>query len=702
MSIENHLKKLHEECSNFNEGDLLVLSEINDGILTLKEDDIPDNIKSILDTILAVFEKFEQVEDQEAFVENILELIKLIEVPGSDADKKMEDLHFDEFFHEEEVEEEDYLYENLIQEKDMLEKFFDEATEHLSGAQVVLVDLEYDPGNQESINTIFRAFHTIKGSAAFLGIKNIEEVAHVVENMLSLVRDGKIIVTGQLIDIIFYGIKFLEDLTRVLPSCNYDIPRIILSYKVMKTKPLISLVSKIVDESATRKLGQILEDMGKIDESIVGEILSKQRVENKRFGDILVDEKIITPGDIDEAVNIQKKERVQSSFVKVHSTKLNDLVDMVGELVVTQSMISQSAQDNNKVHLEKNINQLLTISRGLKNVVLSMGMVPIGEIFNRLKVVIRNASRDLGRIVNVTLVGEDTELDRNLIEAIYDPLVHMVRNSVDHGIEDGEDRIASGKPDVGHIEISAVHKGNGIEVIVEDDGQGINRDKLIEKALKKGLIKEEELKWYKEHDREAFMLLFEPGFSTKEKVSELSGRGVGLDVVKQNIESVRGKVDIQSIEGQGTKFTLRLPLTLAIIDGFVTQVGVGKYIFPFSSIAEIIVPEEGQMDKMDSGEIILKNRGQFIPVFKAGEIIKLAGGESYVEDSDSLGIILVITHEGSQYGIGVDRVLGKQEIVIKSLNEVLRNMVLFSGGTIFGDGSIGFVVDIDSFLEKCS
>ncbi len=699
MGLNEYLLNLSNICDTFYSGDLLTLCEIQELVTQIQNEDIEDCVDSACITILSVLDSFDKTEEQEEFILKVMEFALFMSEKPDQIGSYLEKLKLESYIiHEELIV--DTTYDNIIQEIDMLEKFYDEASEHLGDAQVVLVELEHDSGNTESINTIFRAFHTIKGSAAFLGIKNVEDVAHVIENMLSLVRDGKLKISAQLVDVVFYGIKFLEDLVRVLPSCDYDIPRIISSYKVIDTKPLIALVSKIVEESSLRKLGEILEDMGKIDSTIVGEILKKQKTEGKRFGDILVDEDIIPSTDIDEAIKIQKREKIQSSFVKVHSTKLNDLVDMVGELVVTQSMISQSAMDIGNSKLDKNITQLLSISRSLKNIVLGMGMVPIGEIFNKLKVVIRNASRDVGRVINVTLSGEDTELDRNLIEAIYDPLVHMVRNSVDHGIEDGKDRIALGKADVGHINISAVHKGSGIEIIIEDDGKGIDKNIVINKAVQKGLIKEDEVPWYQEHDRETYMLLFSPGFSTKDSVSELSGRGVGLDVVKQNIESVRGKIDIHSVKNEGSKFTLKLPLTLAIIDGFVTKVDNGKYIFPFSSITEIVVPTEGQIDQLDSGELILKNRGQFIPVFQAHNIIQEAGMKTHT--SESVGVVLIITHEGSHYGIGVDQVLGKQEIVIKSLNEVLRNMEIFSGGTIFGDGSIGFVVDIDSFLEKCN
>jgi two-component system, chemotaxis family, sensor kinase CheA len=698
MTIKEAINNIENLCKDFNEGDLLTLSEITDLIKILVSGLNDNNLENNFISILHILDNIGKIDDQGDLINKILELLTILRIEVDNLDKLEIELLDNGEDIEDEIEE-NLDFSNFISDKEMLEKFFDEATEHLNLSQLELIELEYDNNNSESINTIFRAFHTIKGSAAFLGVKNIEEVSHSIENMLSMVRDGKIRITKELVDIIFYSIKFLDDLIRILPTCSYDIDRIINSYGIVKISPLIDLVNKIVKESSYKKIGEILEDMGKIDHSMVEEILRKQRNEGKRFGDILIEDRIVSHEEIDEAVEVQKKGKIQSSYVKVQTSRLNDLVDMVGELVVTQSMITQSVDNTDSQRLEKNIAQLTTISRGIKNIVLAMGMVPIGEIFNKLKIVIRNASRDLDKVVNVTITGDETELDRNLVEAIYDPLVHMVRNAVDHGIENSDERHRSGKPDVGKIKILAIHKGSGIEIIVEDDGRGIDREKVILKAVEKDIIGHDEISWYKEHEREAFMLLFEPGFSTKEKITELSGRGVGLDVVKKNLERVRGKIDIQSTLGKGSRFTLKLPLTLAIIDGFVTMVAGGKFIFPFSGIAEIIVPKKNQVEFMDSGEIILNNRGKFIPVFKANTIIRQAGVS--VESSTSLNIILVINHDNNYYGIGVDEVIGKQEIVIKSLNEVLRDMELFSGGAIFGDGSIGFVVDIDSFLEKC-
>lgn len=704
MDSNQILLKLKEQCSLYEEGDLLILADIQEILEKLKEEEWHESFSAAINLFLKLLDSLENLPDTVEFITAISRFSDLADKVPDNFEEMLAALT-EPFlsYTVEPPEPPDTTYDNFIQERGMLEKFFDEASEHLTGAQVVLVDLEYDTHNQDIINTIFRAFHTIKGSAAFLGIKNIEDVAHEIEDMLSLVRGGKLIVSGKLIDIIFYGIKFIEDLIRIIPACDYNVERIITNYKSIEISQLVQLIQKVVKEYSFKKIGEILEDMGKIDGELVDQILTKQSDDGKKFGEILVEEEIVSQSDVGQAMKIQNQQKVQSSFVKVQSDKLNDLVDMVGELVVIQSILKESALEDGNSSLNRNLMQLNSISRGIKNIVLNMGMVPISEIFNRLKVVIRNAGRDLGRIINVTFSGEDTEVDRNLIEAIYDPLVHMARNSADHGIEDPEERISRGKTDVGHIHISASHKGNGIEVCIEDDGKGIDPVHVVDKAIEKEVISEDMRHRYLESPKDAYMLLFEPGFSTKSVVSELSGRGVGLDVVKKNIEEVRGKIDIQSSVGLGSRFTLRLPLTLAIIEGFVTLVEGQKYIFPFVSIAEIIVPEGDQLQKMDGGEIILNNRGRFIPVFQANKIIRIPAGATRVEsEENSLGVVLIINHDGEQYGIGVDRVLGKQEIVIKNLNEVLQEMEIFSGGSIFGDGSIGFVVDIDIFLDLCN
>jgi len=384
----------------------------------------------------------------------------------------------------------------------------------------------------------------------------------------------------------------------------------------------------------------------------------------------------------------------KASFVKVSNERLNGLIDIVGELVVNQSMLRQYLQnpENARETGERTFTQLESITTNIKNLVLSMGMVPIAEIFNKLRVVIRNTAAETGKTVTVEFQGEDTELDRNVIESIYDPLVHIVRNAVDHGIEDPQERKEAGKPNVGVIQVAAEHKGNSIEISVSDNGRGIDKRKVLKKALANGLITEAQGAEMAEKD--VYGLLMLAGFSTKETVTEVSGRGVGLDVVHQNVEQIHGKVEIHSQPGTGSQFVIRIPLTLAIIDGFVTVIDDTKYIFPFNLIEEIVVPEAAALTTLENGQMLLFDRGVYTPVIVAARVF----GHPVTDKKDRT-LVIIIGYEHNRYGIAVDAILGKQEIVIKTLNEALESLNTFSGGTIFGDGSIGFVVDIEKFVQ---
>jgi len=595
---------------------------------------------------------------------------------------------------------EDY-FDNIVEDKKMLIQLCDEVREHLETAQFTLVDLERDASNPETVNKIFRSFHTIKSSGAFLGLKNVEETAHAMEDLLVRVRDGKIAVTSELADVIFYGIGMLRDFVLVIESSDYEAKRMVDSFRRVDIYPYIGIIRKIISDRSVKKIGEILLEYGKLDKGAVAEILSKQASTNQRFGEIAVGENLVSEADFRAALQRQTAGARKASYVKVSNERLNALIDIVGELVVNQSMIRQYMLDPeiSRESSERTVSQLETITTGIKNLVLSMGMVPIAEVFNKLRVVVRNTAADTGKTVTVDFSGEDTELDRNVIEGIYDPLVHIVRNAVDHGIEPPELREAAGKPRMSRILISAAHKGNGIEISVADDGKGIDRSRVIAKAVERGVVSEDQAASLSEKD--AYSFIFLPGFSTAEKVTEVSGRGVGLDVVRKNVEQIRGKVDVDSEPGKGTAFTIRIPLTLAIIDGFVTVVDGTKYIFPFNLISEIVVPEASAVSALEDGHLMLLNRGSYIPVIFSSEVFDRrpregvrAGKAQDVADK----LVIVLGFEGRNYGVAVDSIIGKQEIVIKSLNEALYRMKVFSGGTIFGDGSIGFVVDVEEFV----
>jgi two-component system, chemotaxis family, sensor kinase CheA len=716
--FKEHLSDIVTLLEKFEKGDLFTLFEIKEGMQEITGK-IPDKIiklsKNNIDIIKGFFSvdvDMEYIDDyidgaysfakslksfssgkikENEFIESINEVSgKISGFVDKNIIKNTKNIYPDGYF------------DNIVEDEDMLMKFCDELREHMDESQITLIDLEFDNTNEENINKVFRAFHTAKSSSAFLGFKNIEEVAHKMEDMLALVRDGKLLITKELIDVIFYGINFFREFICIIENEKYEKNRIIESFKSINIYTYISVIKSILDNYNVKKIGEILLEEGKLDKELIEVILKKQNADSgKKFGEIAVEENIISESDLKSAM---KKQAVNTNnsknavFVKVSNQKLNELIDLVGELVINQSMMRQNKDGESGSDLnteDSSYSQLEKITTSIKNIVLSMGMVPVSEIFNKLRVVVRNASNELSKTVNVEIEGESTELDRNVIETIYDPLVHIVRNAVDHGLEPSEERVKAGKSKVGKIKIEAIHKGNNIEIKITDDGKGIEgKDRVLEKAIEKGLVSREDS--VRLEDKDIYNFMFLPGFSTARQVTELSGRGVGLDVVKRNIEQIHGKIEIRSVIGKYSQFVIKLPLTLAIIDGFVTIINAVKYIFPFNIIEEIIIPDSTTITKMENGQLMLYLRKAYIPVIFAG---KTLNEEKYNTDLENI-LIIIINHQNKFYGIAVDSIAGKQEIVIKNLNQALNNLKIFSGGTIFGDGTIGFVVDIEEFMEK--
>jgi two-component system chemotaxis sensor kinase CheA len=589
-------------------------------------------------------------------------------------------------------------FSQVISDPALLSQLCDEVKEHLDLAQFSLVDLERDPGNAETVNRVFRSFHTLKSSAAFLGLKNLEEVAHSLEDLLVLVRDGQLPMSSMLTDVIFRGIGVLRDLAGVIEASEFQVEVMVAAFRQFEIRSFIRGIQCILREYRYKKLGEILLEAGLLAPGTVDLILDTQKETGERFGDIAVAQKLVAPRAVEAAVLKQASGPRKSTYVKVLNERLNALVDMVGELVVNQSMLRLSMADPevHKDSADKAVAQLETVTTGIKDLVLSMGMVSVAEVFNKLRVVIRNTATETGKLVAADFAGEDTELDRNIIETIYDPLVHIVRNAIDHGLEVPEVREAAGKSRVGRMTVRAGYRGNGIELMIEEDGAGIDKERVLAKAVGLGLVTEAQAGAMKEKD--VFDLLFLPGFSTREVATEISGRGVGLDVVKQNIDLIHGKVEVDSTLGQGTRFTIRLPLTLAIIDGFVTRVDDTKYVFPFNLIEEIVVPRSDLLRVLEDGSQLVYSRGRHLPVILAGTVFGHRDYASRVQPGLEGKLILLMAVGERRYGVAVDAILGKQEIVIKSLSEALAGLGVFSGGTIFGDGDIGFVVDTEEFI----
>lgn len=449
------------------------------------------------------------------------------------------------------------------------------------------------------------------------------------------------------------------------------------------------------------KLGEIMVKAGTALPEDVDSALDAQFNEPRKpkIGELLVQDGKASAKDVAMALRSQKGSALQQTFqvketLKVDAERLDRLVDTIGEMVIAESMVSQSPEikrfaSNN---LFRHIRQMDKITRELQELGTSLRMVPVRSTFQKMARLVRDLSKKAGKRIEFVAAGEDTELDKTVVDRIGDPLVHLVRNAVDHGIEDSpEDRLKAGKLAVGKIELRAFHKGGSIYIEIEDDGRGIDRDVILAKAKERGLVKEIDSLT----DRDALNLVFEPGFSTAKKVTDVSGRGVGMDVVKRNIEALRGQTEIRSEKGKGSVFSMRLPLTLAIIDGMVVTVGEERFIIPTLSIVRSIRPQESDIKTVfDRGEMFLM-QGQLIPLFRLSELFLVEGAKRDPAEA----LVVVVEDDGLLTGIMTDGLLGQLQIVIKSLGEAMKDTPGISGGAIMPDGQVGLILDVGGLVK---
>ena len=451
-------------------------------------------------------------------------------------------------------------------------------------------------------------------------------------------------------------------------------------------------------EQREKKLGQILVETGKTDPATISRAVQNQKESRqKKLGEILVQEKQASPRDVTTALREQKKLPKSSTelarTVKVDTSKLDLLVDLVGELVIAQSLINANPKINElqDQKISRDLAHMSRITSELQRTAMSMRMVPIRQTFQKMIRLVRDLARKSGKMVDLTMSGEDTEIDRNMVEAIYDPLVHMIRNSVDHGLEMPALRQEKGKPTMGQVHLRAFHQGGNVVIEIEDDGQGLNRDKILAKAIERGLPVPEDAS----NDSAVYNLIFQAGFSTAEQITDVSGRGVGMDVVKKAIDKLRGKIEIRSKPDKGATITIRLPLTLAIIDGMVVRVGGNRYILPTMSIRESFRPcHEDYFTIKGRGEMI-KVRETLMPLVRLDQILEVPDA---VQDPTA-ALVVVLENEGDRRCIMVDEVVGKQEVVIKSLGPKLKHIRSVAGGSIMGDGKVGLILDMAGLFK---
>jgi two-component system chemotaxis sensor kinase CheA len=449
-------------------------------------------------------------------------------------------------------------------------------------------------------------------------------------------------------------------------------------------------------EGEPKPLGEILVESGVVTRDALEKALSQQ----KRVGDILIEQHAATPQQISQALQKQQesaahaKKGTDTASIRVDTAKIDKLINLVGELVITQSMLSdlgsRFAMCQMPVLMER-LAQLERNTREIQERVMGIRMLPIGTAFSRFPRLVRDLSAKAGKKIQLVLSGEETELDKTVIEAIGDPLTHLVRNSADHGLEQPEERLDNNKPELGTIRLNAFHEGGNICITVEDDGRGLNREKILAKAVKQGLIGESE----KITDDQIWGLIFKPGFSTAEKVTDVSGRGVGMDVVKRNIDALGGTVNIKTALGKGTTFTLRLPLTLAIIEGMTVRVGKETYIVPLLSVVESIQPKMDAIKTVVGKGELINVRGTYLTVARLYEVFSLQ--PEFTEPAQA--ILVILETEGEQVALMVDEILGQQQVVIKSMEDNFRKIDGVAGATILSDGAVGFILDVRGVLE---
>ncbi len=575
------------------------------------------------------------------------------------------------------------------EDREIIAGFVMESLEGLETVEVSLMDMEENPDDTESINAIFRAFHTIKGVSAFLGFMRINRLAHRSENLLDMIRSGELGIDPQIVDVILDSVDMLKQLIQAvrdgLDTGGEMDPGLDIA-------PLVARIEAVQDgDNEHRPIGRIMIEQGVLEEEDLNRALEQQKASpDKKVGQILVKSGKTTPKQVVSALRDQKKGLVQRTElqVKVDTKKLDTLVDMTGELVIAQSILRQhphiaAARDQSLVHT---LGQLSQITSTLQAMTMSLRMVPIKSTFQKMVRLVRDLARNSGKQVRLTMSGEDTEIDRNVVDELYEPMVHMIRNSMDHGLELAAERTAAGKEPSGQISLKAFHRGGNIVVEISDDGRGLNKARIIEKAKANGLITDES----KLSDEEIYNLVFQPGFSTAKQVSEISGRGVGMDVVKKAIEKLRGRVDIQTRPGKGSTFVISLPLTLAIIEGMLVRVGRDRYVIPALSIIESFRPSRQQYSTVaGQGEMIL-TRGKLNPLVRLDNFFNC----SFDTHDPWQALVVTVEYDGKYMCLLLDELLGKEEVVIKSMGQYMQNVKGIAGGAIMGDGRVGLILDM--------
>ncbi len=592
------------------------------------------------------------------------------------------------------------------EDQELLEGFLAETAELLEKLDDDLIALEKSSDDADLLNRIFRSIHTVKGASSFLGFDLLVRVTHKTEDVLNRLRKGELFVTPEIMDVILEA----TDLVKVLVSDIKagDIQEREIDGTIAKLLPLLteSVVApqpaqpvEAVAESQTPGEEVVEPASAKAEETASTPVNEPvpATIPQKSAGDV-VPKKSPTPPKPAEG---KGDDLSDNTTVRVDVKRLDDLMNQVGELVLERNrmiQINQNLQQGYANNLDFNdefgklTKRMNFVTSELQMQVLKMRMLPVEKVFKKFPRIVRSMARDLGKEVDLQIFGEETELDRSVVDEIGDPLIHLIRNAMDHGLETPEVRMAAGKPRGGTLILAAVHEGNQIIISIKDDGNGIDTDRVGRKALEKGLVTEEQLAGMSQ--RELFDLIFLPGFSTKDKANDLSGRGVGMDVVKTNIKKLNGLIEIKSEKGLGSEFILRLPLTLAIIQSLLVEVEGEIYSIPLSSVLETLRVDQRQFHII-GGQEVLKLRDMVLPLVRLETVFRVQRNS----EPDDFCYVVVVGSADKRMGLVVTRLVGQQEVAIKSLGNYLANIPGIAGSTILGDGRVALIIDPIGLVE---
>lgn len=603
------------------------------------------------------------------------------------------------------------------EDQELLEGFLAETTELLEKLDDDLVAIEKSPDDMDLMNRIFRSIHTVKGASSFLGFELLVKVTHKTEDVLNRLRKGEIVITPGIMDVILEATDLVKILVGDIKAG--DIKEREIDGTIAKLLPLMEL--QLAEQQAgtaappaPMPAAAVATEKPKPEKATRRKKKADSGEKADEVSEVPEEEEPVAPPAAPEPVRpapvapvaakpaeAKGDDLSDNTTVRVDVKRLDDLMNQVGELVLERNRMVQLNSDyQSEVNLNVFAEEFSKLSKRLNFVtselqmqVLKMRMIPVEKVFKKFPRIVRNLARDLGKEVDLQLFGEETELDRSVVDEIGDPLIHLIRNAMDHGLETPEEREAVGKPRGGTLILSAMHEGNQIIISIKDNGKGIDHEKVAKKAIEKGLVTEEQVAAMGQ--REILDLLFIPGFSTKEKASDLSGRGVGMDVVRTNIKKLSGIIDIKTEIGQGSEFILKLPLTLAIIQSLLVEVEGEIYSIPLSSVLETLRVDEKEFHVI-GGQEVLKLRESVLPLMRLQRLFSVTERG----DADESCYVVVVGAAEKRLGLVVSRLLGQQEVAIKSLGTYLSNLPGIAGSTILGDGRVTLIIDPVNLIEN--